>query len=72
MYWTEKITVFNMIGTNIRDRLDSYRRQKYREQMIKSIKNIIKKIILPWNGNKSDENILAITPSDIKVRLCYS
>lgn len=71
MYWTEKITVFNMIGTNIRDRLDSYRRQKYREQMTKSIKNIIKKIILPWNGNKSDENILA-TPSDIKVRLCYS
>ncbi|XP_016906768.1 uncharacterized protein LOC107994396 [Apis cerana] len=66
MYWTEKITVFNMIGTNIRDRLDSYRRQKYREQMTKSIKNIIKKIILPWNGNKSDENILAITPSDIK------
>lgn len=61
-----------MIGTNIRDRLDSYRRQKYREQMTKSIKNIIKKIILPWNGNKSDENISAITPSDIKVRLCYS
>lgn len=60
-----------MVGTNIRDRLDTYRRQKYREQMTKSIKNMIQ-TILPWNGNKSAEDILATTPSDIKVRLCYS
>lgn len=60
-----------MVGTNIRDRLDTYRRQKYREQMTKSIKNMIQ-TILPWNRNKSAEDILATTPSDIKVRLYYS
>ncbi|XP_003696768.1 uncharacterized protein LOC100866900 [Apis florea] len=55
-----------MVGSNIRDRLDIYRRQKYREQMTKSIKNVIQ-TILPWNGNKSAEDILATTPlNDIK------
>lgn len=61
-----------MVQSDIKERLEAYRRRKRREEMIQSIKNVIK-TVLPWNGNKSaeDSSVAAPLKSDIKVRLCY-
>lgn len=56
-----------MVRSDIKERLEAYRRRKRREEMIESIKNVIKSV-LPWNGNKSaeDSSVAAPLKSDIK------
>ncbi|XP_050487555.1 uncharacterized protein LOC126872071 isoform X2 [Bombus huntii] len=56
-----------MVQSDIKERLEAYRRRKRREEMIESIKNVIK-TVLPWNGNKSaeDSSVAAPLKSDIK------
>ncbi|XP_060826602.1 uncharacterized protein LOC132912833 [Bombus pascuorum] len=59
--------MFNMARSDIKERLEAYRRRKRREEMIEFIKNVIK-TVLPWNGNKSveDSSVAAPLKSDIK------
>lgn len=64
--------VSGMERVNIKEKLDAYRRQKRREEMIESIKSTIQNV-LPWNGNKTVEDpLLVALPSSAEVRLCYS
>lgn len=61
-----------MVGDDIKNRLNTYRRQKYREEMSESFKNVIQSV-LPWSRNKSVDDSSMVTPlNDIKVRLCHA
>ena len=65
--------MFNMAGSDIKERLEAYRRRRQREEMTESIKNAIK-TVLPWNRIKSAEDSSVAAPliPDVKVGLCYA
>ncbi|KOX71050.1 SAYSvFN domain-containing protein 1 [Melipona quadrifasciata] len=50
-----------MAGSDIKERLEVYRRRRQREEMTESIKNAIK-TVLPWNKIKSTEDSSVAAP----------
>ncbi|XP_015440007.1 PREDICTED: uncharacterized protein LOC107194818 [Dufourea novaeangliae] len=55
-----------MNASDIKEKLDVYRRRKRREEMTETIKNVIQNV-LPWNENQTmKEPLLVVSPNNVE------